>query len=130
MASQEISAQTEIYFKDNWTQTPLEYITLSEALDTSEMDEYISIKYFSLPLNRVIGMNGANGRKAYHGYLRVLCYQRDEALALGLADDVCTFFDCKQLPSDITVSIGQDEESVDMDNGWFEVELTFDIVQY
>jgi len=129
MASQEISAETEIFFKDNWTQTPLEYITLSEPLDTSDMDEYISIKYFSLPTNRVIGLDGGNGRKTSQGYLRVMCYQRSEIKALGLADDVCTFFDCKQLPKDISVGIGQDEAVIDMTNNWYEVKLTYDITQ-
>jgi hypothetical protein len=126
MASLDISSECEDYFRTYWAQTALEYITLSKSLDTTALNEYISIRYFSLPTDKLIGF----GHKRTNGYLRVMVYQRKEALALGLADDVKEFFDNVDLPKDIHVDIGQDYPVLDMNADWFEIKLTFDIVQY
>ena len=129
MGSQQISAESEKHFKDNWSKTPLEYITLSAPLDTSSLNEYISIKYFSV-LNKRTGMDAIGDRVATYGYLRVMVYQKSEILALGLADDVIDFFSNVNLPLDIHVDIGQAGAVIDMTNTWHEVKLTFDICQY
>jgi len=129
MPSQQISAEAEVYFKNNWTQTALEYITLLAPLDTSTLDEYISIRYFSV-LNTRAGMDAVGNRIQTNGYLRVMVYQKKEILALGLGDDVKEFFSNKALPYDINVDMGQDYPVLDMGKGFLEIKGTFDISQF
>lgn len=124
MALLECSAEPEIYFKNNWTLTPLQIPDPNELFDSSGLDTYIRTDY--IPNNNE---HGGISRINSYGTYQVFCYHKKKKLALKLADDVKTFFNCQELPKNITIDIGVDYPCVDLDNNFFMALVQFPVVQ-
>jgi len=122
-AQLDMSAESEIYFLANWTDT---LIDLPEkALATDGLIEWIALNYLSLPSD-LIGFNGTTtGRIEYTGTLYVTCYNKSKKLCLGLAGDVEDFFEGLELPLGITVGIAQYGEMQDLDNNYYGIDVSF-----
>jgi len=124
----ELAAEPEIYFTTNWTDTDIELP--DTEFDYDGLDTYISID-FAPTVNDYTGMDGTStGRIASYGLYSVYCYHKKLKLALDLADDIKTFFNGIELPKDIHVGIGQDKPAIDLENGFFESKVNFELKQY
>lgn len=121
----ECSAEPEIYFKDNWTLTPLQVPDPNEPFDTTGLDSYIRINY--VPNNNE---HSGLDRISSFGTTQIFCYHKKKKLALKLADDVKTFFNCKDLPKDIHIDIGSDSPCIDLENGFYMSLVSFPLAQY
>lgn len=120
----ERTAECEIFFKDNWTQTPIYIEGDTPLLDTSNLQTYISLQYANVD-NKQIGL----GRNAGYGVYTILCYHNIKKLSVGLSDDVNNFFSCQDLPKDIHTTIGIQKETQTLENGLFVSPIEFDIRQ-
>ena len=119
----QMSAECEKYFLDNWSSTPI------HRQDTNF--EYDSLdKWIALAFNPTINQRLGSDRILHNGLQSVFCYHRKRILAIKLADEVATFFKCKDLPYDIRVDIGQYGNPTDIDNGFWEVKVNFAVAQY
>lgn len=121
-------AECEIYFIDNWTATPIQLV--DKDFDYTGLDTWISLMYYPV-LNERIGFDGTtHGRVMGTGIQAVFCYHKKQKLAIKLADDVKAFFSGKELPKDIHVDIGIDNNHTTLDNGFYEVRVNFLVTQY
>lgn len=128
MALLQMAAETEIFFKNNWTDTTIQY--QDTTFDYNGLTSWVSIKFFPT-VNEKIGMDGtSSGRVASFGLCSIFCYHKKQKLSMKLADDVKAFFNGKELPLDIRVDIGQDKSTIDLDNGFYETRVNFEIAQY
>jgi len=123
MSLLECSAEPEIYFQENWTQTGVDYPDSNFSYDG--INSYISISYSPL-LNTEIG----GCRVKREGLCSVRCYHKTRKLSLKLADDVKEFFSNVALPKHINIGIGVDIPAVDLENDWHEATVVFDLTQY
>ena len=128
MALLEMSAECEIYFTDNWIATDIQLPDTD--FDYSSLDSFISINFYPT-VNELIGHDGTStGRTAYYGMSSIFCYHKKKKLALKLADDVKAFFNGQSLPKDIYIGTGQDKPAIDLDNGFYEARVNFEVSQY
>jgi len=125
----EISAQMEIYFRDNWIITPdIQYPDTDFNYDG--LITWIALQTNPALLTQ-IGMDGTTtGRESLTALGTVYCYHTNMKKAIDLADDVKDFFTGVALPSDIRVNYAQYDPPQKLDNGFWEVKLNFEIVQY
>lgn len=120
-------AKIEQYFIDNWSLTEIQFEGVE--YDYSDVEKWISLIYIPVR-NDIIGMNGESvGRVRNNAQLKVYCYAKSVPLAYKLADDVKSFFNGKQI-DDIMVGVGQDKSVTNLDNGFFEVAVIFEINNY
>ena len=117
-------AALEQYFIDNWTATGIQFSGVEFSNKT--LTKWISLKFIPVENDRY-AMNGTvSGRINYNGLLQVFCYAKNESLAYGLSDDVKSFLHDKTIGS-IDVGIGQDRGVENLDNGYFEALVVFEI---
>jgi len=128
MALLDMEAECEIYFTTNWTDTSIQ---LPDApFDYSALTSWVAINFYPT-VNDQIGMDGTtSGRIAHYGLSSIFCYHKKKKLALKLADDIKTFFNGQELPKDIHVDIGIDKPVVDLENGWWEAKVNFEVKQF
>ena len=123
----EVTAEAEIYFLDNWTDTEIQYP--STDFEHSDTEEWIAIDTYPLLLS-CVGLDGTTkGRTMLECQTRIFCYHRVLKEAIALADDVKDFFNGVALPKDINVGLAQYSSPVDLGNGFYEVKVLFDITQ-
>ncbi len=124
----EVTAESEIYFTDNWTDTEIQYPNTD--FEYVDLDTWIAIDTYPALLS-CSGLNGTTtGRTMLECQTRIFCYHRKLKDAIALADDVRDFFSGVALPKDINVNVAQYSSPVDLENGFFEVKVIFDIIQY
>lgn len=124
----EISAEVEIYFKDNWVSTNIQYPDTRFNYDG--LSTWIAVDVNPVFIEQ-IGMDGtATGRESMSTLAHIFCYHRDKKPAIKLADDVKGFFTGIDLPKDIRVNYAQYNPPNELDNGFWEVKVNFDVVQY
>ena len=124
----EVSAEVEIYFRDGWTDTAIQYPDASFEYDG--LSTWIAIDVNPV-FNEQIGMDGTStGRESLTAQASVFCYRRSKKLAIKLADDVKSFFSGIDLPKDIRVNYAQYNPPNELDNGFWEIKLNFDVVQF
>jgi hypothetical protein len=127
MATYDIKVALDQYFLDNWSQTSIQF--QGQALDTTALDDFISLVY-TPSLNDCYGLDGGSvGRIEYVGNLKVFCYAKNPTLAYKLADDVKTFLNGVEL-GNIKVTIGQDGNANDLENGFYECLCNFPLSEY
>jgi len=127
MASFDIKKEIDVYFQ-GYRGHPVQF--QDQDLDTTGIDTFISLIYAPVE-NDPVGMDGtATGRIGYSGLQRIFCYGKTSTKALIVADDVKSYFNGKELPQNIHVEIGQDNEPRDLGNGFHEVLCTFNVTQW
>jgi hypothetical protein len=119
----QLEAECEIYFKNNWTLTDIQ-------LPNKVFDYDNKTSWIALSFNPTINQRMSSDRILYNGLSSVFCYHEEKKLALKLADDVESFFNCKELPFDIRVDIAQFKPPIDLDIGFWEVKVNFEVTQY
>ena len=126
-SSLEITAELQIYFMNNWTETPLKLPDF--PFDDTDIPKWISISYAPI-VNDIIGCNGTTtGRLNYNGLFSVYCYAESRMDVFKLADSVSTFLNGKQLTKNIRVGIGQHNSVLDLDSNLFELKVLFEVDQ-
>jgi len=135
MANYDIKKDLDIYFKDNWTNTGIQYQDENKPrvggvlTDPSTLNEFISLIYSPVE-NDSYGFDGtATGRIEYAGIQKVFCYAKNSTKALLLADQIKAFFNGKQI-GNIIIGIGQDSPSNNLGNGFYEVLCYFNLSQW
>jgi hypothetical protein len=125
----EISAETEIYFRDNWIITPdIQYPDID--FDYDGLSTWIALDTAPVFLEQ-IGMDGTStGREAMTALSSVFCYHTNKKLGIKLADDVKNFFTGLDLPKDIRVNYAQYNPPNKLDNGFWSVKVNFEVIQY
>ena len=126
----DLSAEAEIYFIDNWTETPLSSIQFPDRqFKTDGLDKYIELN-FAPTLNTLIGVNGTTqGRTEYSGITIVNCYHKTKKLGLDLADKTGEFLNGVELPLNIRLGTPQYEPPLDMGNDFWMIRVTVEINQ-
>lgn len=125
--SLEITAELQLYFMNNWTETPLKLPDF--PFDDTSIDKWIAISYDPVR-NDIMGCNGTTtGRLNYMGLFRVYCYAERRMDCYKLADSVSTFLNGKSLPKNIEVGIAQHSSVVDLDTNLFEMKVSFTVNQ-
>ena len=113
----------ETFIKTYWTQTTIQYE--GAPFSTSGITKWIGVKYIG-----VANTQAFSGRKTINAQLQVMCYAKSSPLCFKLADDVTALLNCKQLV-DIEIRTGQIQGSaVNLENGFFELMITFEIDVY
>ena len=118
----ECIAETQKYFIDNWTDTPIQIDGM--PFDNSTLDQYIQIRYTPIDDESLMG------RTTSTGILQVYCYHKIKNLAAVLADDVREFAGDKDLPKGIALGCGKNILIEDLDNGFWLVLLHFKVNQF
>ena len=121
------------YFMDNWTDTPISYegVPFSHPKD----GKWIHVAFLVYD-RQVYGMDGRTGRKKDWGKIVVRCYDSSPTLSMRLANKVQLFLECIAITADdgndIMIDMGISDEfgAVDLDNGIFEVQLSFKCIKY
>lgn len=125
---QNLKKQIEIYFNDNWTDTPVQYQGSSEP----DTDTFIYITF--VPLDRsVYGMDSNGGRKKDTVMARIFSYSSNPLKSLEIDDSVREFFECWELPGiDARTQTGVPDGLgiVDLGNGMFETTSNYTIESY
>jgi hypothetical protein len=125
MAVLATKAALEQYFIDNWAITSKIQFSGVE-FDYSGLSKWISLKFIPVENDRY-AMNGTvSGRINYSGLLQVFCYAKNESLAYGLSDDVKSFLHDKTIGT-LDIGIGQDRGVENLDNGFSEALVVFEI---
>ena len=119
----EREAETQKYFRDNWTDTEIQIPDVS--FDNDSLDTWISLRYDNSD-NKLAGLQRQHG----FGTLNVYCYHKVRKLSQGLSDDVKEFFDCKDLPKDIHVGIGYQHPTAQLENKTYFTLVQFEVSQY
>jgi len=123
MGSYATKMALETYIQANWTQTSVQWE--GEPFSTASLSKWISVKYVG-----VSNEQGFSGRKALNAQLQVFAYTKHPPLSHKLADDISAMLSCLQL-GDIEVRVGQVQGSaLKMDNGFYEVLVTFEVDNY
>lgn len=126
-SSLDITAELQLYFRDNWTETPLKLPDF--PFDDTGIDKWIAISYAPI-INSIIGCNGTTtGRLNYNGLFSVYCYSELRMNTYDLADKVTAFLAGVVLPLNIRVGIAQHGQVHDLDTDLFELQVTFEIDQ-
>jgi len=124
MSALSCSAECEIYFKDNWVDTPLHIDDV--AFENDNYEKYIRLNY----INDGSDLVGIQCSRDTFGYLQVFCYHKIKKLSLGLSDDIKEFFDNIDLPKDIHSKDGQQYPTQELENGYFVTLVQFRIEKY
>lgn len=119
----EIVAETEKYFIDNWTNTPLRLEGTSFEFNGSITDEYIEVRY--VPSSNETIMD----RKLSYGILQVYCYHKIKNQAVIIADEVKDFIGDTYLPQSVRVQHGQDVMLQELDTGFWLSVVHFEVQQ-
>lgn len=120
----QLVAETQTYFIDNWTDTPLKIDDVPNPFNGAINDEYIEVKY--VPEDNKCLM----GRVTSFGTLQVQCYNKSKIKAVLLADKVKDFISEKDLPQRIRVNYGDDVMITELDNNYWLVVLHFPVSQF
>ena len=110
-----------MYMKDgSWNYNP----------DYSTINEWIYFNFASVD-TKTIGQDGTNvGRVKRTGLFIVYSYSRKKKIAVQNADVVFNFFSGADLGSDIRADIGKYGDALPLDNGFYELKMTFKVTQY
>lgn len=120
MGSSSTKIALETYIKTNWTTTSIQWEGVS--FDYQGKTNWISVKYVGVSNEAYFG-----GRKSTNAQLQVFCYDKTSTKAHILADSVSAALSCKQI-GDIEIRVGQIQGStLNLDNGYFELMITFEI---
>jgi hypothetical protein len=123
----DMSAEIEVYFIDNWSDTVVQFP--DRDFDTDSLDEYIELN-FAPTQNILNGFNGTSqGRIQYNGMSLIGCYHKNKKKALELADTVGAFLNGKELPYNINIGIPQPKEAIDLGNDFWLVRVLFTVKQ-
>lgn len=122
MGSLTTKASLETYLQTNWTQTTIQFEGV--PFSYSGLTKWISTKYVGVSNEAFIQGQATNGQ------FQIFCYAQNSPLCHKLADDVSTLLSCK-IVDFVEVSIGQVQgSSLNLDNGFFELMITFEVNQY
>lgn len=119
----EVVAETEKYFIDNWTNTPLRLEGTSYEFNGAITDEYIEVRY--VPSSNETIMD----RKLSYGILQVYCYHKIKNQAVIIADEVKDFIGDTYLPQSVRVQHGQDVMLQELDTGFWLSVVHFEVQQ-
>jgi len=144
MSQFELQNIPEIYFKDNFLTLGLPtnnmlfpdkpmYMkdgTWNYEPDYAKINEWIGFNFASVD-TKTIGQDGTTvGRVSRVGHFIVYSYSRKKKIAVKNADTVHNFFSGVNLDEDIRVDVGKYSDAIDLDNGFYELKLTFKVTQY
>ena len=127
MASFNIKNIIEKYFQTNFTTYTIQYEGMK--IDTIPSGGMISLIYSPIE-NSLYGIDGTStGRIEYAGMYKIFCYASNPTKAYIIADAVKTFLNGKQI-GDIYIEVGQDNQANDLNNGFYELLVTFNLSQW
>ena len=126
MSALQRTAEVEIYFKENWTDTPIHIPDSYPPFENNNFEKYIMLDV----INDGSHLVGYNTPEYGYSYAKVTCYHKVKKLSIKLSDDVKTFFDNKELPQDIHVKDGQQYPTARLENGYFCTVIQFRVKQY
>lgn len=122
MATATIKSNIETYMQTNWTLTSIQFDGV--PFDYTSLVSWISLVYLPA-INSQYSFDGTStGRILSEGVLKIFCYAKSTTLAFQLADSVKTALNGKNI-SNVELAIGSDGAALNLDNGYFEVPVSF-----
>lgn len=118
----ECIAETQTYFIDNWSATPLQIDGLKFSNDG--LTSYIQIRYIPSETESLMG------RVTSYGTLQVYCFHKVKNQCAILADNVFTFASDKDLPKGIRLNCGRYEFVRELENGFWCTLVQFPLAQF
>ena len=122
MGSAEVKKTLEQYFLTNWTATAIQFDGV--PFDYTGKTSWISLVYSSAA-NSTWAFDGSiTGHVLREGVFKVFCYAKSPPLAFKLGDSIQSFLNEKKIGG-VELGTGQDGSSNKLDNGYFEVPVTY-----
>lgn len=125
MSAKTLLIECRNYFKDNWTDTDLQYPEQNPEFDNTGLNTYVRFEF----VNDGSELVGYNSNDLTFGYCKVHCFHKNEILSVDLADDVKLFFDNKILDNDVQVKDGQIYPTVKLSNDFYLTLVQFQVIK-
>lgn len=123
-----IKKEIDTFFKNNWTETPIQYEGADFKYPTDK--SWISLSYAPYDRN-IYAYNGETGRKRTYTTVIVRCFDVNPTFCFDLVNKIQAMFECQTIGTiKVGVGMGDGNGAIDNENGTFQLSANFDTINY